>query len=64
MKCPCCPTGEITEARICDTCGVGVARGAEAPERIIFGGRTHRRRPDQNESGLYADYAATKEDKQ
>jgi hypothetical protein len=67
MKCPCCPAGEITEARICDTCGVGIARGAEAkaPEGLsFFNRRKRRRRPDQDEQRLYAEYAATKEDKQ
>lgn len=62
MKCPCCPRGEITLHRICDTCGIAVARGAldttDTPRRYP------RRRQDQGELRPLGDYAATKEDKQ
>lgn len=61
MRCPCCIGGEITEANICDVCGVGIARGTEPPSRVKSG---RRRRQDQDERRPYADYAATKEDKQ
>lgn len=62
MNCPCCPTGEITEYNICDTCGVGIAKGSEAPAPRPAFGRVWRKRQDQDER-YDNDYTRTKEDK-
>jgi hypothetical protein len=60
MNCPCCPGGEILATGICDTCGVGIARGTTPPTRTRQPWRT---RPDQDRVGAMTDYARTKEDK-
>ena len=61
--CPACGKGTITQTRrVCDRCGVGVPRSAES-ETVRAGGHW-RRGQDQSERYGFADYAATKEDKQ
>lgn len=64
MICPACERAELDDRNICPKCHVGVPSGASLTNRVETPRHYGKRRQDQSERTSFADYGATKEDKQ
>lgn len=60
MTCPACDKADVHAGSVCPRCGVGIPRGMTI-ETIARA--KPRRRPDQDVTNAFTDYARTKRDK-